>query len=220
MTAEINKAICAVMAGIKRLEKAGNNAFGKYKYTSADDFKDHVRPLMAEHGLSVSISETGLETLAVVNKQEKETTSVKIGFELTLRHSDGSELPPEKASVILPYVGAQTAGIAKSYILKEWIKGRFLASSGDQSEDGDGLNYEIPGTVLTKAEARPVFEALIKELREIVATDRSSEALLAWASDNRALYMSLPLGSRNEVKKEYEDELASILAQEKADGKR
>lgn len=220
MTAEINGAVCLVMAEIERLQKAGNNAFDNYRFTSTDDFKDHVRPLLAKHGLSVSITEVSLENLTLTNKSGKETNTVKIGFEITLRHKDGSDLPPEKTTVMLPYTGAQTAGIAKSYAMKEWIKGRFLASSGDITEEADTRRQEENGEVLTKAEARPVFEALIKELREIVATERSSEALLAWASENRALYMALPLGSRNEVKKEYEEELANITALEKADGKR
>jgi hypothetical protein len=218
MTNEINKAICNVMFEIHRLEKMGVNAFDKYNFTSIDDFKDHVRPLMARHGLNASTNETSFDLVDLKNSKGDTKTNCKIGFAITLRHSDGSELPPDMATVMLPYTGAQTAGIARSYVLKEWLKGKFMASSGDVSEEADMRRQDdFTKTVLPKKEARPLFEALQKELRSIVA-ENNSATMLGWANDSREQVHQLPTEWQEEIRAEYVRELSTIKASEKMDG--
>lgn len=217
---QINDAICAVMAAVTRLDKAGTNAFDKYNFTSIDDFKDHIRPLLARNGLTVSISENSMETLELENSQGKKKVTCKIGFDIVLRHKDGSELPPDRTTIILPYTGAQTAGIAKSYAMKEWIKGRFLASSGDVQEEADMRSQDdFTKTVLSKKEARPLFEALQKEMRSIVQ-EQNSDSLLGWASDSRDQVHQLPREWQDMIREEYMRELATIKAAENMDGKK
>lgn len=216
---QINDAICAVMSAVTRLEKAGTNDFDNYKFTSIDDFKDHLRPLLAENGLTVSISENSLETLELENSQGKKKVNCKINFDITLRHKDGSELPPDRTTILLPYTGAQTAGIAKSYAMKEWFKGRFLASSGDSSEEADARGQDDYVEVLSRKEAKPIFEALQKELREI-ALERNSGSLMQWSTDNRSLYMSMPPDFRKFINEEYVRTLTEIRANEGLDGKK
>lgn len=216
---EINKAISAVMADVRRLEKAGLNAFDKYHFTSIDDFKDHLRPILARNGLSVSISEMGLEIVPMENSQGKMKTNVRVTFAITLSHVSGESAPADVSTVILPYTGAQTAGIAKSYVIKEWIKGRFLASSGDVSEEADMRRQDefAAPSVMSKKDAKPLYESLQKELREIVS-ERSSGAMLQWALDNRPQLLQLPKDWQDELRQEYARELETIKAAEKADG--
>jgi len=218
---EINKAICAVMAEVKRLEKAGLNAFDKYNFTSIDDFKDHIRPLLAKHGLNVSISEHGIEIVPLENSQGKMKTNVRVTFAITLSHVSGEVAPSDVSTVILPYTGAQTAGIAKSYAIKEWIKGRFLASSGDVAEEADMRRQDefTAPSVMSKKDAKPLYEGLQKELREIVS-ERNSAAMLQWALDNRPQLLQLPKDWQDELRQEYAREFETIKATEKADGVR
>jgi hypothetical protein len=217
----IHAAIISVKGKIKRLEKAGENLFDKYHFTSIDDFKDLIRPLLAENGLYMSISETGFETVLQKNNKGDEKTQCKIGFEIWLTYKDGSETKPVKSTVMLPYTGAQTAGIAESYAIKNWGKSQLLASSGDTGEEADTRKQDeySETDVLSKKDATPLYAALQKEMREI-ALERNSDAMLKWASDNRSLYMSLPPDWRDSIKTEYAETVATIKATEKMDGKK
>ena len=217
-TTKINSAISAVMKEVHRLEKLGLNAFDKYQFTSVDDFKDHIRPLLAKHGLNVAISESGFDLQEVKNSKDQIKTQCKIGFDITLRHEDGSELPPDKTTVMLPYTGAQTAGIAKSYAVKEWVKGRFLASSGDVSEEADMRRQDdFTKTVMSKKDARPIFGAIISELRS-VAAENNSDSMLAWANESRDKVHQMPVDWQDEIRAEYIMTLETIKAAEKLDG--
>lgn len=217
----LHAAIVAVKGEIKRLEKAGENLFDKYHFTSVDDFKDHIRPLLAKHGLYMSISETGFETVLQKNSKGEEKTQCKIGFETWLTYKDGAETRPVKSTVMLPYTGAQTSGIAESYAIKNWGKSQFMASSGDTAEEADTRaqdEYSV-NDVLSKKDATPLYAALQKEMRE-VATERNSDSMLDWASKNRSLLMSLPPDWRETIKREYAETVAEIKAVEKMDGKK
>ena len=217
----IHEAIIAVKAEVRRLEKAGVNAFDKYNFTSIDDFKDHMRPLLVKHNLYETISENSFETVLQKNSKGDEKTQCKIGFDIWLTYKDGTKNEPVKITILLPYTGAQASGIASSYALKVWFKGQFLASSGDADEEADARKQDEygGGEVLSKKDAKPLYEALQRELRS-VALENNSDALLAWASDNRSQYMSLPVDWREEVKREYAETLATIKATEKMDGKK
>lgn len=218
LRSEIHSAVAKVMGDVSRLEKAGLNAFDKYHFTSIDDFKDHIRPLLAKNGLHISISETGLDVLELENSQGKKKVNCKIGFHITIHHNNGQSLPPDNSTVILPYTGAQTAGIAKSYAIKEWIKGRFLASSGDISEEADMRRQdEFTVQTMSKKEAKPLYEALQRELRA-VAIEANSGSLLQWALDNREQLMQLPKDWQDTVREEYVKTLEDIKAAEKLDG--
>lgn len=135
-TPKLNAAIAAVMAKVKRLEKGDRNNFGKYAYTSVDDFKDAVRPLLAEAGITIHATEVGtVETIELTKTDDsgRQTKSVvaKYVFSFTLEHNSGEKGSPEQSTVMLPYTGAQTTGAARSYAIKEWLKSRLLMSSGD-----------------------------------------------------------------------------------------
>lgn len=131
MNTELNKAVCAVMAEVHSLKKAEKNDHGKYNYVSVDAFKDFVRPLMAKNGLSLLTNEVDF-ALDTVQSRNGPTVVARITFEFTLHHVSGEIAPAERATIVLPYTGAQTAGAAKSYVIKEYMKGKFLVSTGDK----------------------------------------------------------------------------------------
>ncbi len=131
MNTELNKAVCAVMAEVHSLKKAEDNKHGNYKYVSVDAFKDFVRPLMAKHGLSLSQNEVDF-ALDTVHGRNGPTVVARITYEFIMRHISGEVDPAERATIVLPYTGAQTAGAAKSYVIKEYMKGKFLVSTGDK----------------------------------------------------------------------------------------
>jgi hypothetical protein len=219
-TPKLNAAIVAVMAEVHRLEKADENKFGHYNYTSVDDFKDALRPLLAKHGLTIHLTEAApVESI----EQERKTVGgkdaaliAKYVFSITLEHVDGEVGKEEKITVMLPYTGAQTSGAARSYAVKEWGKSRFLMSSGD-TDDADTMKQEeYGGAILSKKDAKPLYESLQKEMREIVL-ERNSGALMQWGLENRLNMLKLPHDWVKIMRAEYAMELGTLKAAERAD---
>jgi hypothetical protein len=171
---EIHKALASALAEIHRLKKGDKNDHGKYAYVSVDDVKDHVRPILAKHGLHVSVSEVAFDLIGVESRNGV-TSSARISYDITLRHISGEVLPADRITIVLPYTGAQTAGAARSYAVKEWMKSTLLVSTGEKDviqggADADAYaqqDYTAPA--LINAEQ---FRTL-KELIEKTGTDES-----------------------------------------------
>lgn len=182
-SAEFGAAICAVMAEVRRLEKKGRNEFAKYDYTSSDDFKDAIRPLFAKHGVDIEIEEEGVDFKEIKDEKEKQKFVVAYRFSVTLMFGR-EQSKPTHITVVLPFVGPQTTGIARSYALKEWLKGRFLLTSGDTSDEADALASGGGGQRLSKAEGRETYSRLQEELAAVDANAKDASAVNKWFQEN------------------------------------
>jgi hypothetical protein len=211
-----------VMKKVKRLEKLHANKHGGYQFASIDDFKDEIRPIMAEHGIDLHVSEESYELVGVKNKDGKETSSAKIRFRFVLQHLSGERGEPSFVTVVMPYTGAQTSGAAMSYAIKECVyKGQFQASSGDLNEEADLQEQVQLAAVerLTKQEARPLYEALQKEMLSIEAETRDSNELASWWSRSLEQLNMLPIDWKASIKKECGEIGLRLKASEALDGK-
>lgn len=182
-SAEFGAAVCAVMAEVRRLEKKGRNEFAKYAYTSSDDYKDGIRPLLARHGLDIDIEEEAVDFREIKDEKEKQKFVVAYRFAMTLRFG-AEEAPPSHITVVLPFVGPQTTGIARSYALKEWMKGKFLLTSGDTSDEADALASGSGGQRLSKQEARETYTRLQEELAAVDEEAKDANAVNKWFQEN------------------------------------
>jgi len=200
------QAICNVMVIVERLKKDHNNAFAKYKYTSVDDFKDYLRPKMAEQGIWVSVSEKECEIIAVTSDdkgKQKEKTHLKFCFSCALNHVSGEPALQEEISVMLPYVGAQTSGQARSYAIKEYLKSAFLASSGDI----DDADADSDAEQLSKQAARPIYKELTDELR--AAAQSGETAMKEWAHKRKPSIHVMPKDWQIMLQKQYKEFIVS-----------
>jgi len=217
----LTKAKAAVTSEIKRLEKTHKNTHGGYQFTSVDDFKDEVRPLMAKNGLDLHVSEDSFALSTIkTGKDGKDTNVATIRFKFVIEHVSGERSEPSFFTVCLPYTGAQTSGAAQSYAIKEGVyKGLFQASSGDVAEEADLHDQsQIAGNDrLSKAEAKPLYESLQREMRSIVSETRSHDALYKWWADSRDQTRNLPLDWEAGLKKEYAEEWRTLKASEGID---
>lgn len=214
-TIKIRASIIEVMREVKRLEKESRNEFGKYDYTSVDDFKDALRPLLTKNGLEITTDELSCELIEAEGKQK--TLCAKFQYAITLRHVEGESDAPEKITVILPYTGAQTTGASRSYAIKEWLKTKFLQSSGDQSEEADQRQQDDYHSVrLPKKDARPIYEMLSKTLREAADT-RDPKIILKWGIDNREKAHQMPADWEADIRRCYVEALDEAKANEAID---
>lgn len=112
--------------------KGQYNAFGKYKYRSAEDVLESVKPLLVKHGLLLTISDELITigdryyvkaTVLVEDVENKESKSVSAlaREEETKKGMDGSQI----------------TGAASSYARKYALNGMFAI---DDNKDSDGTN--------------------------------------------------------------------------------
>ncbi len=222
----LSAAKIAVMRKIKRLEKLHENKHGGYAFASVDDFKDEIRPLLVEAGIDLFVSEEGFDIIPLSNGKEgkdaKTTLTAKIRFKFVLQHISGERSEPSYTTVCMPYTGAQTSGAAQSYAIKECVyKGLLQASSGDLNEEADIQEQVNLSEVsrLSKADAKPLYEALQKEMREIETETRDSVALADWWKNNIEQIRMLPIDWFHTLKKECADTGMKLKANEAADAK-
>lgn len=216
---ELDKSVCKVMAKIERLSKDDRNKHGGYDFTSIDDFKDALRPIMADNGLSTHVSQTGFAMLEYTTSKGEDRSIAQYDFAITLKHSSGEKDEPENTTIGLPFTGAQTSGIAKSYAIKEWMKGRFLVSSGDEADEADLLEQAREGLRLTKADARPLYEELQKEMASEV-DGRDKDVLAAWWKANQYRWETLPKSWFILLKTSYSTKYLELRASEEMDQQR
>lgn len=216
-TAKVNQSLAAALAEIHRLKKDDKNNHGGYAYVSVDDVKDHVRPILSRHGLSIAVSEQAFE-LIKISKGQNDTTTAQIRYAIQIRHADGGALPPDIITIVLPYTGAQTAGAARSYAVKEWSKASLLVSTGEKDAveggaDADAYkqqSYEAPRERPTASAARKnggdeAFRKIQSGLRTIEKEGSLEDLALFWKNSQAALKL-MPKGWVDELSKQ-KDEL-------------
>lgn len=200
------RAVCSVMEEVHGLKKDEKNSHGGYNFVSVDSFKSLIRPLMAKHGLSLSMTEQNFDLMPLPNSKGGETMHARITYAFQLCHVSGMKEDPEIATIVLPLTGAQTAGAAKSYVLKEFLKGRFMVATGDKDlivggADADAYAQQdysttdaIPGKSAYQARkdgTDKVYETFDAALNKI-EREGNMEDLAAYWTANRAKLKDMP----------------------------
>lgn len=114
--------------------KGQYNSFGKYHYRSAEDILEAVKPLLAENGLSMTISDT-LENIGT-RYYVKATATLTDGEDSVSVSAYAREEETKKGMD-----GSQITGAASSYARKYALNGLFLI---DDTKDADA---QAPETV-------------------------------------------------------------------------
>jgi hypothetical protein len=141
----IAKAVVQVMKALGTLgkEHERNDSGARYEYASIDDFIQHVRGHCAEAGLAIIPDEArDAETQEVTTKAGKSMVMWNARFAFILIHESGECYGPIYKSVTVMHSGAQSAGSAQSYALKQLMRGLFLIPTGD-ADDPDKSGVEI-----------------------------------------------------------------------------
>ena len=126
---KLNKALIAVQSELKA-PKGQYNSFGKYSYRSAEDILESVKPLLAKHGLSLTISDMIHEVCGIpfVESQVNITNGTD-SYSVTAQ----AGIDPNRKGMDI----AQCFGASSSYARKYALNGMFLI---DDSKDADATN--------------------------------------------------------------------------------
>lgn len=135
-----------------KVPKGNYNSFGKYKYRSAEDILEAVKPLLLKYKCTLTLTDdiiligtkVFLKSVAVFNDGSSE--KLVNGFAETSEHKGMS--------------AEQTTGTASSYARKYALNGLFLIDETEQDADNDNKQPVKPN--LNPAQ----FEAMINTIND------------------------------------------------------
>ena len=134
--------------------KSNYNNFGKYKYRSAEDILEAVKPLNAENGLLLTISD---EPLLIGDWHYiKATASITDGNESVTVTAYARESAEKKGMD-----HSQITGTASSYARKYALNGLYLI---DDTKDADTDEYRNQGNKAPKSATQAEIGNLKKEI--------------------------------------------------------
>jgi hypothetical protein len=141
---EIAKAVVGIMRDLPEPEQNGYNAYSDYHYSTIDDVFKVTRPTCAQHGLFVYPVELSQDWVKV--ETDKGVVQVAVfEFEMMLVHESGVswQHPDDTKRLRIPWSGPQTAGIAKSYVEKQFVKALFQISTNEKDGDEEVQSNEL-----------------------------------------------------------------------------
>lgn len=177
MPPEIAKAIIAVMAKIKPLDKdAGGSGGIRYKYVSVDQFYELVGRSMAEAGIFLVAFEQGIDIRVRSSTDDRggvrESTWLSIVFDLMIYHESGAEFGPIQRSTQVVASGPQAYASAQSFVEKYFLRALFKIPTGDSEPDAEPkhpLPAERAGAADGKARADAKLAFLERAKIELAA---------------------------------------------------
>jgi hypothetical protein len=179
----IAKAVVQVIKATRPLGKANerNDAGAHYTFASIDDFIEHVRGHCADAGLFIIPNEArDAETQEVTKTNGKSTVMWNARFAFTLVHEAGEAYGPIFKGVAVQATGAQSAGSAQSYALKQLMRGLFLIPTRD-GDDPDKSGVDIA----SKGEQQTDLQKLAGSIRsKIRKASDLAELGLAWSDSD------------------------------------
>lgn len=155
---QISKALVAIQSELKA-PKNQYNSFGKYKYRSAEDILEAVKPLLKTHNANLYMSD---EIIAVADRIYLKTTA-------TFTDSDGNTIQTSAcARESLDKKGmddSQITGTASSYARKYCLNGLFLI---DDTKDADTDEYKQQTSAKKEEQdERPTFDEVRAKLKKL-----------------------------------------------------
>jgi hypothetical protein len=155
MTTLVNKLV-AIQGRLKAPKNQRNN-FGKYNYRSCEDILEAVKPLLAEQGLALTVSDIFIGEGLIPHIVA--TASVTDGKD-TVSVSAQAGVDPNRKGMDI----AQSFGSSSSYARKYALNGLFLI---DDTKDADATNTHGKGAPAKKA--KPILKPGTAEYDKVKA---------------------------------------------------
>ena len=184
----LNSKLLKVQAKLKA-PKNQYNSFGKYKYRNCEDILEAVKPLLAEQGLTLTLSD-------YIEVKENNRTYVKTVATIT----DGKDTievcaPAREAESKKGMDDSQVTGAASSYARKYALNGLFLI---DDTKDADSLN-DGSNTTSTPSTTKATTKTTTKAKTQTKPAAKVSD-IKQKASEIVHRYCELHNGNEKEIK--------------------
>jgi hypothetical protein len=124
----INECLIAIQNELK-VPKGNYNSFGKYKYRSAEDILEAVKPLLNKYGLTLTLSD---DVVMVGNKLFIKATANISLYSESISVNGFAEMSEHKGMS-----SEQCTGTASSYARKYALNGLFLIDETESDADHD-----------------------------------------------------------------------------------
>lgn len=155
--------------------KSQYNSFGKYSYRNQEDILEAVKPLLAENGLTMTISDEiiGVGEPMIVRAVVKVTDGVD-----ATEVSACAGIDTNRKGMDI----AQSFGASSSYARKYALNGMFLI---DDTKDADATNThgkEAPAAaprVAAKPKGDDMFQKAIDRMKEVGTQEKYDEIMAA-----------------------------------------
>lgn len=171
-------------------QKTQYNSFGKYKYRSCEDILAAVKPLLAETGCTLTLSD---EILLIGSRFYVKATATLANQKGDVASTSALAREEEEKKGM---DGSQITGTASSYARKYALNGLFAI---DDTADADALNTnkeftEKPKAKATKKAAEPTAPAPAEELSiaELLTLAKDELAQAQTANDLRNICARYP----------------------------
>ena len=154
------------------------NSFGKYKYRSAEDILEAIKPIINPKGFSIILSD---EIISMDGRfYIKATATLTNGIETYSATGFAREEESKKGMD-----GSQVTGASSSYSRKYALNGLFAL---DDTKDSDTTNTH--GNA--KAEDHPKQEDVLKKWNSAIASINTLQALQEFYFENEKTIMATP----------------------------
>ena len=193
---EIHKRLGAIQAELKA-PKGQFNKFGGYKYRSAEDILEAVKPLLAKHGLLLTLSDDVVTIGGAVQrfyvKSSARLCTVEDDKDAVIVFALAREEETKKGMD-----GSQITGAASSYARKYAMNGLFAI---DDTKDADATNDHGKG-------APPAAPSAVTKAAELKANAEIAQAkIAAW----KAFKTKVPDLSADEQKELFKAEAEHVV---------
>ena len=131
-----------------KVPKTNVNAFGKYKYRSAEDILEAVKPILLKYNATLTLSD---EILAIGNKVFLKATA-KLNETICYGYAELAEHKGMSAE--------QATGTASSYARKYALNGLFLIDETESDADSQKPAEKLPELTADK------FKAMVDAINE------------------------------------------------------
>ena len=151
--------------------KGQYNDFGKYKYRSAEDILEAVKPLVVEQDCALTISD---DIVLIGNR-------IYVKATVTLINADGQSISTtafaREEEQKKGMDGSQVTGASSSYARKYALNGLFCI---DDTKDAEALNTSAQYTEQQKSEQNPTDPYLEQAIANIKVASSAEELKRIW----------------------------------------
>jgi len=138
-----------------KVPKTNVNAFGKYKYRSAEDILEAVKPILLKYNATLTLSD---EILAIGNKVFLKATA-KLNETICYGYAELAEHKGMSAE--------QATGTASSYARKYALNGLFLIDETESDADSQKPAAPITQTNFEDAKSKLIVVSTLAELQSV-----------------------------------------------------